>query len=94
MRSDLASEKEQLKAEIKGSNQRNQEAAKALEVALDTARLADAKTKKLETEHGILEWSNVKLKSQVDELSTEIQRLKSEMESEAKRFRDQLAALR
>jgi hypothetical protein len=94
MRSDLASANEQLKAEIKGSNQRNQEAAKALEAALDTARLADAKTKKLETEHGILEWSNVKLKSQVEELSNEIQKVKSELESEAKRFRDQLAALR
>jgi hypothetical protein len=55
---------------------------------------AESKAKKIETDYTILEWSNVKLKALNEDLAQEIVKLKAEMESEAKRFRDQLASLR
>jgi predicted RNase H-like nuclease (RuvC/YqgF family) len=55
---------------------------------------AEAEAKKFETEYSILEWTNIKLKNENVELTGEISRLKDEMASEFKRFRDQLALFR
>ena len=45
------------------------------------------------SETAVLEWSNIKFKGQITELEDEVNRLKAELITEARRFRDQLAKI-
>jgi hypothetical protein len=93
-KNDAVAESVRFRQQIEDLMKARDDGLKALEESREQARNAAVQVKKLETDNSMIEWSNVKLKSQADEMAAELQKLKLEMEVEAKRFRDQLAALR